>query len=76
MRIFAILIIMFVTGCATYKPTRWELPHGDSVVCKKFSQEECGLSLFECGDGGVLEFTCLPKAGYEGPADAVPAKGK
>jgi len=42
---------------------------GDVIICDKYLQEDCGLSLKECGDDKSVEYSCLSEAVYLGQGD-------
>jgi|GEM_PF-3849386 len=69
MRLLLILLVLLAGCTTTAQPERWELPTSEKIICLRYEQAECGLSLLSCGDDHSVDFECLTEAKYLGPGE-------
>lgn len=66
-----LFLLLALASCTTVSQSeRWSLPTGEKVICLKYEQQTCGLSLLKCGHDHSVDFECLSEAQYYGPGDA------
>lgn len=65
-----VLATLILSGCQTsMQSERWLLSTGDQIICEKYEQTECGLSLKGCGDERTVDLECVIEAKYLGPGE-------
>lgn len=59
---------MLISGCMSVsQPEVFKLETGETVLCNRYAQSECGMHLMECGDQKSVEFDCITHIFYDKP---------
>lgn len=63
-------IFFSLFGCASIsQPEVFRLEQGETVICHRYAQRDCGMHLMECGESKSVEFECVKHVYYDRPND-------